>query len=153
MDTKVAFTHPPGKPDWAFPMLKGPGRVRAEQGRLVLEGRVHGLTSLWLKLGAPLGFLAIVPLLLWFDMVGVWIGLTGVMGLVGYDLWQRKTGRDYVMKVPQGCGYRIETAGEQAWVTLHLDRFVVGEGGRPPVVVFALPAAELGPLKSLLQRP
>ncbi len=48
MDAEVVFTHPPGKPDWGFPMLKGAGRARAVEGRLVLEGRVYGLTSLWL---------------------------------------------------------------------------------------------------------
>ncbi len=152
MDIPVTFTHPPGKPDWGFPMLKGPGRMRAEQGRLVLEGRVFGLTSLWLKLGAPLGFLAIIPLLLWFEMVGVWLGLGGIVALVGYDFYQRKTGREYRLKIPPGCGYRIETAGEQAWVTLQLDGFVVGEGSRPPVVAVELPAAHVGELKSLLHR-
>ncbi len=152
MDVPVVFTHPPGKPDWGFPMLRGPGRASAQQGRLVLEGRVFGLTSLWLKIGAPLGFLAIVPLLLLFEMVGVWIGLAGVMGLVGYDIWQRKTGRAYTMKVPAGCGYRIDTKGERAWVTLQLDSFVVGDGGRPPVVAFELPATQVGTMKSLLHR-
>ncbi len=152
MDVPVEFTHPPGKPDWGFPMLKGPGRVTAEQGRLVLEGRVFGLTSLWLKIGAPLGFLAIVPLLLIFEMAGVWIGLAGVMGLVGYDIWQRKTGRPYRMKIPKGCGYRIETAGERAFVMLQLDGFVVGDGARPPVVCFGLPVGQVGELKSLLHR-
>jgi hypothetical protein len=35
MDVAVVFTKPPGKPDWGFPTLEGPGRARAEQGRLV----------------------------------------------------------------------------------------------------------------------
>jgi hypothetical protein len=56
------------------------------------------------------------------------------------------------MRVPAGCGYRIETEGGRAWVTLQLDGFVVGEGSRPPVVAFELPAAKVEAPKSLLHR-
>jgi hypothetical protein len=56
------------------------------------------------------------------------------------------------MKVPAGCGYRIETAGERARVTLQLDGFVVGEGCHPPLVAFELPAAKVEAPKSLLHR-
>ncbi len=56
------------------------------------------------------------------------------------------------MKVPAGCGHRIETAGERARVTQQLDGFVVGEGSRPPLVAFELPAAKVEAPKCLLHR-
>jgi hypothetical protein len=135
----VIFAEPVG--NRGLPSLRGEGRIVVEKGVLVLRGHVYHLTAWWLWVGAPLLLLGSAGLHIAMPKVGIWIGLSLVVGLVVADFVQRRRGRSYSLRVPK-CGARIVQGADVVHVRLELDRHVVGGGSRPPVVEFKLEARE-----------
>lgn len=143
------FTAPPDVS--GFPVMKGEGFVFLRQGRLVMAANVFGLTARWLIPAAVALMLSVVPGMLAFRHFPVWLPLGLIVALVGVDAWRRHAGRPYELELPARCDYRIEADGARARVIVQLDRFVVGDGRRPPVVEFTLDASHLETLRAALR--
>ena len=148
--TEVMFRAPDSSRDRGFPRMEGPGLMRVEDGRIVLEGKVYRLTAWWLKVFAPLLLLATAGLFLVLRDAGLWIGLGSVLALVAADVAQQHLGRAYRLAIPRGCGFQLDVVGERAALTIQLDQYVVGGGARPPIVQLDFEARHARAIRLLL---